>query len=89
MLDARTKRPPENRRCSPILEEVSSFWIPLSPVATNLPTADSPARNSSDPDTEGSTEESEASSPSQSLQTFPQKGEVDGEIPAPPFLTHP
>jgi serine/threonine protein kinase len=65
------------------LEEVSGFWIPLSPVATNLPTADSPARNSSDPDTEGSTEESEASSPSQSLQTFPQKGEVDGEIPAP------
>jgi hypothetical protein len=52
-------------------------------LVTNPPTADSPAPNSSDPDAEGSAEESEASSPSQSLQTFPQKGEADGETPAP------
>jgi serine/threonine protein kinase len=65
------------------LEEVSVFWIPFSRLATNPLTADLPTPNSSDPDAEGSTEESEASSPSQSLQTFPQKGEADGEIPAP------
>ena len=62
------------------LEEVSGLWIPFSRLATNPPTADSLARNSSDTDTEGSTEESEASSPSQSLQTVLQKGEADDEI---------
>ena len=81
-----TPKPNDRPRTGDVLqclEEVSAFWIPLSRLATNPPTADSPARNSSDPDAEGSTEESEASSPSQSLQALPQKGEVDGGIHTP------
>jgi hypothetical protein len=52
------------------LEGVSGFWMPLSP-----------AQDCSDPDTEGSTEESEASSPSQPLETPPPKGDIDDTIP--------
>ena len=87
-----TPKPNDRPRIGDVLqslEEVSAFWIPLSWLATNPPTTDSPARNYSDPDAEGSTE-SEASSPSQSLQAFPQKGEADGEIHTPtlpnPFI---
>jgi hypothetical protein len=63
------------------LEEASRFWTPLSWTVESPPTADLPVRNSSDPDAEGSTEESEASSPPHSLQAVLQKGEADDEIP--------
>jgi hypothetical protein len=81
-----TPKPNDRPRIGDVLqslEEVSAFWIPLSLLVTNPPTKDSLAGNSSDSDAEGSTEESEAPSPSQSLQTFLQKGEADGEIPVP------
>jgi serine/threonine protein kinase len=81
-----TPKPDERPRIRDVLqrlEEVSGFWTPFSRLVTNPLTVDLPAPNSSDPDAEGSAEESEASSPSQSLQTFPQKGEADGETPPP------
>jgi hypothetical protein len=62
------------------LEEVSGFWTPLCPQMM--------ARNSSDPDTEGSTEEGDVSSlshvvPPQPLQALLPKGDAHVEIPAP------
>jgi hypothetical protein len=63
------------------LEGVSRLWTPLSRMVASPPTTNSLAQIPSDPDTEGSTEESEASSPSQSLQMHPQKGDADGTIP--------
>ena len=65
------------------LEGVSRVWTPLSRMVVNPQTTNSLVQISSDPDTEGSTEESEASSPSQSLQTHPPKGDADGTIPIP------
>jgi hypothetical protein len=65
------------------LEGVSRLWTPLSLIVANPPTANSPTRISFDPDTEGSTEESEAPSTSQPLQTYPQKGDADDTIPVP------
>jgi hypothetical protein len=65
------------------LLEASKFWIPLSRQVANLPVVDLPARDSSDPDAEGSTEESEGSSLSQPLQTAPSKGDADDTIPTP------
>ena len=60
------------------LEGASRFWMPLSPrTAASLPMTSSPTRNTSGPDTEESTEESEGSSLSKPLQTHPPKGEVD------------
>jgi hypothetical protein len=58
------------------LEVVSRAWMPLSQTVANPP-----AWNSSDSDNDGSIEESEASSLSQSLQALPPKGEVDDRIP--------
>jgi hypothetical protein len=65
------------------LEEASKFWIPLSQLVVNMPIVDSPTRNSSNPDAEGSTEESETSSLSQLSQTLPPKGDTDDTIPTP------
>ena len=68
----------------PCLEEVSRFWTPLSRIAANPQTVDSPVRSYSDLGTEGSTEEREAPSPSRSSQTPPPKGNTDDGIPYPP-----
>ena len=65
------------------LEGVSRLWTPLSRMVVNPQTTNSLVQISSDPDTEGSTEESEATSPSQSLQTQPPKGDADYTIPIP------
>jgi hypothetical protein len=65
------------------LEGVSRVWTPLLRMVAKLPAADSPAQSHSDSETEGINEESEAPSPSQSLQTHPQKGDVDDTMPIP------
>jgi hypothetical protein len=60
------------------LEGASRFWMSHSPrTVASPPMTNSPTRNTFGPDTEGSTEESEASSLSRSSQTHPPKGEVD------------
>jgi hypothetical protein len=64
------------------LEGASRIWTPPPWMVENLPTADS-LQSYSDPDTEGANEESEAPSPSQSLQTHPPKGDADDTIPIP------
>ena len=63
------------------LEDVSRFWMPLSREVANPSTTNSPARTYSGPGTEGSAEESEASSPSQSSQVPPSKGDADDKMP--------
>jgi hypothetical protein len=60
------------------LEEMSRFWMPLSPrTVASLPMTNSSTRNTSGPDTEESTRESEGSSLSKLSQTHSPKGEVD------------
>jgi len=64
------------------LEDSSGSWTPLSWMVGDPPAANTLIRNSADPSTEGSTEESEISSPSQSL-SLPPKGNavVKAHIP--------
>jgi serine/threonine protein kinase len=62
------------------LEDVPRFWTSLSRAVANPPTMDSLVRNSSEPDAEGNTEESETPSPSQSSQTLPPTGDTDDKI---------
>jgi hypothetical protein len=80
------KSKPEDRpriedvlRC---LEDVSEFWVPLPPWTTASPSIlNSPTRSSSGLNIEGSTEGSEASSPSRSSSMLPPKGKADDRIP--------
>jgi hypothetical protein len=79
-----TPNPDDRPRIEDILrclEEASGFWTPLSQTVANPPIADSPAQNSSNPDTEESTEESEASSQSKPSHTLPPKGDAGNKIP--------
>jgi serine/threonine protein kinase len=65
------------------LEGVSGFWSPLSRMVAHPPTADSPTQSYSHPDTEGTTGEREAPSPSQLSQMLPPKGDADDKIRLP------
>jgi len=64
------------------LEEGSRIWTPLPRMVGDLATTNSPTWSSADPNGEGSTEEGETPSLSQSL-LFPPKGDVVAKIPIP------
>jgi hypothetical protein len=79
-----THKPDDRPRIEDVLrclEDVSGLWAPLSRMVENPPTASSPMWDCSNPDAEGSTEESEGPSLSQSLQTLPPKGDAVNKIP--------
>jgi hypothetical protein len=59
------------------LEDVSRFWTSLSRIVANPSATSSPARTYSGPGTEGNTEESEVSFPSQPLQMPRSEGDAD------------
>ena len=68
------------------LEGVSRLWTPLFWMVVNPQATNSLVWIPSDPDTEGSTQESEAPSPSQSLQMQLPKGDACDTISIPTLL---
>jgi hypothetical protein len=85
-----TPKPDDRPRIEDVfqcLEEVSRLWTPLSRIAANPQTANSPTRSYSDLGTERTTQEREETSPSQSLQMLPPNGNADDRIPIPTLLT--
>ena len=85
-----TPKPDDRPRIEDVLrclEEVSRVWTPLSRIAADPQTTDSPMWSRSDLDTEGTTGEREAPSPSQSLQMLPPNGNADDRTSIPTLLT--